>query len=245
MNHKRLYLDPPLVADRERELDAESSHYLTRVLRARVGDPVLVFDGEGRSAEAEIRHIDRRSTVIAWKQIELDSTSPGLTTILLQGLSRSHKLDLVIQKAAELGVTEIHPISTERSRMRIDELRAESKIDHWKKVVIAACQQCGRNRLPIIHPPTSLIEALPNITADLRLVGSPEADRNLENCAAGLTPNRVAILVGPEGGLSTTEIASAEQSGWTTFRAGPRVMRTETAAIALLAIAQYRWGDLG
>ncbi|MEL7312197.1 MAG: 16S rRNA (uracil(1498)-N(3))-methyltransferase [Pseudomonadota bacterium] len=241
---KRLFIEGPLGDNTAHTLDADDAHYLGRVLRARVGDSLTVFDRDGKTGEARIAQLARRHAELEIGTLTVvDDRSPVRTT-LLQALSRSNKIDWVIQKAVELGVDEIRPVATERSAMRVDELRADHKLAHWRKIAIGACQQCGRVRLPEIHSPETLDLSLQHTIADVRLVASPVATVPLRERLQTPAAASVALLVGPEGGLSEDEIRQCDAAGWQPVRAGRRVLRTETAAISLLSIVQYAWGDL-
>ena len=157
-----------------------------------------------------------------------------MAVTLVQGISRGEKMDLTIQKATELGAAEIRPVLTERGVVRLPAERAASRARHWRKVAISACQQCGRSVVPAIAAPAALADALPG------------AEKTLGDTLAGMpSAASLSLLIGPEGGFSHAEIDDALAADVRPFRAGPRVLRTETAAIALLAILQYALGDLG
>lgn len=244
MAAKRIHIQTEIAPDAEHALSAEQAHYIGRVLRARIGDTLELFDGQGHSASAEVLALGKREAVVLTSNVAFaDDRSPVAIT-LLQCLSRSHKIDMVVQKAVELGVDHIVPVTSERSLMRLDEVGGAQKQAHWMKVAIAACQQCGRRFLPTITTPVPLETALREVSAERRLVATPQASEPLTAKLEQPAPKSVAILIGPEGGLSNDEIEIASNVGWMSISAGRRVMRTETAAISLLSVIQHRWGDL-
>ena len=177
-------------------------------------------------------------------RVLLDETFAGqvespLAIHLGQGLSRGERMDWAIQKATELGVSEITPIMSERCEVRLKDERAEKRLSHWRQVAISACEQCGRSRVPVIHPPVLLSDWIKTTEADLKLVLHPVS----EPLASHAKPGRLAFLIGPEGGLTDNEIEQAQASGFQPARLGPRVLRTETAPVVALAVAQQLWGD--
>jgi 16S rRNA (uracil1498-N3)-methyltransferase len=156
-----------------------------------------------------------------------------------QGLSRGERMDWAIQKATELGVTEITPIFSDRCEVRLKDERADKRLLHWRQVAISACEQCGRSRVPVIHPPVLLAVWLKQTEAELKLVLHPVA----EPLVSHAKPATLAFLIGPEGGLSDAEVEQAKDNGFHAARLGPRVLRTETAPVVALAVAQQLWGD--
>jgi len=222
--------------------DEQAMKHLTRVLRLHPGAPVQVFDGRGNEHAATLLSGDAGPFLRLSGPIGTPSESP-LRICLLQGISRGERMDLVIQKATELGVAEIRPVATKRSVVRLDRQRAGRRLEHWRGVVVAACEQCGRATLPRLDSPADLEVALDMLPAAatrwmLDAQGdSPSATRTV-------APGGVVLLVGPEGGLTEAEKSRARDRGFAPLRLGPRVMRTETAAIAAIATAQALWGDL-
>ncbi len=248
MSHKRLFVDEPLHAGHTLQLGADIAHYLGRVLRARPADEVLLFNGDGRQWHAGIRQLERRSVTLEVGSEAAATPESPLHITLWQALSRNEKMDLVIQKAVELGVAAIRPVIVERSVMQLDTRRATRRQEHWRSVAINAAQQCGRCVIPSVHVPLDLAAALQTYDqSGSALLAAPDASSTLSECLKknpGAQP-ALHLLIGPEGGFTPDESALAVQQGFSAFRAGPRVLRTETAAIALLAIAQYVWGDVG
>jgi len=166
-------------------------------------------------------------------------TESPLRIHLGQGLSRGERMDWAIQKATELGVSEITPIVSERCEVRLKDERTDKRLAHWRQIAISACEQCGRSTLPVIHPPLLLAEWVKQTAAELKLVLHPVA----EPLTSHPKPGTLAFLIGPEGGLSDNEVAQAAQAGYLPARLGPRVLRTETAPVVALAVAQQLWGD--
>ena len=229
----------------EVRLHPDAAHHAVRVLRLGVGEPVVLFDGLGGEFEARITSIERGDVCVrtgAHVGIERESR---LYVTLVQGLSSGDRMDITLQKAVELGVAAIQPVATERSVVKLKDERAQRRVEHWQNLVIAACEQCGRNRVPEVAAVLSLPEWLAQIEMaapqdEARLLLSPEATQSLKD----LTPvARMTLLVGPEGGLSPVETRLAQSRGFKPVRLGPRTLRTETAALATLAAIQALWGD--
>jgi 16S rRNA (uracil1498-N3)-methyltransferase len=216
---------------------------VARVLRLREGAPLAVFDGTGNEFSAEIVRVDTdQVSVLLGQQLAPAGDSP-LRITLIQGISRSERMDWALQKATELGVSAIAPVLTSRSVVRLDPKQAERKRAHWRAIAIGACEQCGRARIPSVAAPLALRDYLTSVRKEgLRLVLSAVAPGSL----AGLTslPSKVELLIGPEGGLDDEELAAAEKAGFMPVRMGPRVLRTETAAVVALTVLQALWGDL-
>lgn len=237
----RLYVDIPLVPESETELPDDAAHHLVRVLRATIGERLTLFNGQGGMYEAELVAAGKRDARVRLHALIPDDRSSPLHTHLGQVMSRGERMDYVIQKATELGVSEITPLSSERCELKLrGEERADKKLEHWRRIAIAACEQSGRNRLPVIHAPVSIEEWQTRVEADLKLVLAPAVSGSLGHDD---TVSKVALLIGPEGGLSEREIAAACEHGFRPWQIGPRVMRTETAPVAALAILQQYFGD--
>jgi 16S rRNA (uracil1498-N3)-methyltransferase len=217
-----------------------------RVLRLCEGEAVTLFDGEGGEFAATITQIAKRQVMVSLLAFDaVERESPRAIT-LVQALATGDKMDWIIQKATELGVAAIQPISTERATAKLTAERVEKRHAHWRAAAIAACEQCGRNRVPVIHPIQTLdawLNACLKLPgADLRLMLHPFATASLLTHAE---TKPVAILIGPEGGFSDDELARAERAGVTAVRFGPRTLRTETAGLAAIAALQTVAGDLG
>jgi len=239
----RFHCPPPLPVSGRFELPANAAHHALRVLRLREGDGVEIFDGAGQARQGRIAEAGGKRVII--DQIAaLDATRESpLPSLLAQALCGSEKMDWIVQKATELGVSEIQPLDTERSVARLTPERLVKRLEHWQQVAISACEQCGRNYLPRIHAPLPLDHWLAAMRTSniLRLALLPQGTATL----GSLTPPEtgVTLLIGPEGGFSNTEADAILQSGFTSIRLGQRILRTETAAIAGLTAAQIHWGD--
>jgi 16S rRNA (uracil1498-N3)-methyltransferase len=237
----RVYSGVPLAAGRETELAPEASHHVLKVLRLRAGDPLAVFDGAGHEFDAEIASTARSRVTVRLFDERAPVAESALRITLLQAISRSDRMDLTLQKSTELGVHAIVPLLAARSVVRLDEQQAERKLQHWRAIVVNACEQCGRATLPELHRPEPLARRL------LRPSSAPR--RLLLDTSGASTFGRedvtdIELLVGPEGGFEPDEVDLAVQAGFVATRLGPRILRTETAAIASLAILQALNGDL-
>ena len=227
-----------------RDLPEAAAHHAGRVLRLTVGDAVTVFNGAGGESDARILSIGKDHVSVRigpWRPREAE---PSVRVVLLQGLSARERMDFTVQKAVELGVAEIFPIEMRRSVMRLAEERATRRVEHWQNLAVAACEQCGRNRVPEVHPVSALpdwLGAHATAPGKQRLILSTAADRRLRDLSA---PQELLLLAGPEGGFAPEELEMAQACGFTAVRLGPRVLRTETAALAALAAIQALWGDL-
>jgi len=239
----RFYCPPPLPASGTFELPPEAVHHASRVLRLREGDPVQIFDGLGNERHGTITELGGKRVVVGnIIAVDNDRESP-LKMLLAQALSSSEKMDWVVQKATELGVTEIQPIDTERSVARLTAERTVKRLEHWQQVAISACEQCGRNLLPQIHAPLDIMVWLQQMqkSPDSKFILVPQGAASLQAQTKPL--GRITLLIGAEGGFTTAESDSALRCGFTAIRMGARVLRTETAAIAGLAALQTLWGD--
>lgn len=245
MRLTRVHVARPLVSGQRVRLQGSAASHITRVLRLRVGAALIVFDGGGGEYEANIETTHGGEVLVAvGARADTERESP-LPLTLAQGVSRGERMDLVVQKATELGVSHLVPVLTERSVVRLTAQQSDRKLNHWRAIVVAACEQCGRNRPPSVAAPVPLGDFLKGSAAggaDTRLLLSPAGTATLKDVphpAAGVT-----VLIGPEGGLTDEEEKSAIATGFTALRVGPRVLRTETAAIAALALLQRQFGDL-
>ncbi len=243
MRIPRLYVDAPLVVGAAIALPDGAHRHVAQVLRLGVGDAVRVFDGTGGVYEARITATARAGTEIVLSTYREEETESPLRITLAQGIARGERMDYVLQKAVELGVSAIVPLITERTVVKLDAQRAAERHRHWQHVVVSACEQCGRNRVPGVGPAVALETWLQHTPNDeLKLLLDPGAEQRLDDYttpAAGVT-----LLVGPEGGFSARERTSMLARGCYGLRLGPRVLRTETAALVALSVLQVRWGDL-
>ncbi len=243
MRLTRIFCDRSLRAGDEIELPPAGAYHVARVLRMREGGALHLFDGAGREHRAEVTSVQGDQVKVRVAEPVATADEAPLRITLVQGVSRSERMDWTLQKATELGVAHIVPVLTARSVVRLDEQQALKKQQHWRGIVIGACEQCGRAHLPLIAAPTSLKNYLAQSRKEgLRVVLSPAAPGSL----AGLTSvsRKVELLIGPEGGLDDEELIAAQKAGFTMVRLGPRVLRTETAAVVALSVLQALWGDL-
>ncbi|MFN3586278.1 MAG: 16S rRNA (uracil(1498)-N(3))-methyltransferase [Moraxellaceae bacterium] len=238
----RLYVALPLASGQTVTLPEDAAHHL-RVLRATPGDALTLFNGEGGEYAATVTTVGKKLVDVAVGEFRAHDHESPLHTHLGQVMSRGERMDYAIQKATELGVSVITPLISERCELKLrGEERADKKLEHWRRIAISACEQCGRNRLPEIRLPRTLEDWLADTAADLKLVLAPALAGALP---ADMRPASAALLIGPEGGLSAREIAAAQAAEFAPWQLGPRVLRTETAPVAALALLQARYGDLG
>lgn len=239
MRNPRIHTEQALSAGSDLLLTGNAAHHAGRVLRMEAGQWLTLFNGDGLDYQAQILEAGRKSL-----QVRItDSSDPGtespLTITLGQVMSRGDRMDYAIQKATELGVTHIQPLTSDRCEVKLSGDRERKRVANWQQVAISAAEQCGRARIPDVATPVKLAEWLNSCNQDLRLVlhdqGSP--------LGGATTPASIALLIGPEGGLEDHEINAAHNSGFMPLALGPRVMRTETAPVAALGLCQWLWGD--
>jgi 16S rRNA (uracil1498-N3)-methyltransferase len=241
MRIPRIHTAADLVSGTTIELDENAFNHAVRVLRLKQGDALILFNGRGGEFESHLEEVQKkRACAVIGNFHDKDCESP-LPIILGQCISRGEKMDYTIQKAVELGVSEIVPLFSERCGVKLDQTRQEKRLRHWQSVIISACEQSGRNRIPALHETMSLKKWQRGLDASVKLVLDPCTNETLSALAR---PERnVALLIGPEGGLSDDEIESAVKYGFTGIRLGPRILRTETAGLAALSVIQSLWGD--
>jgi len=241
MRIPRIYQTQRLAENSRITLEESAARHVARVLRLGPGAPLRLFDGRGGEYAATIVESDKREVNVAvgsYTEVEVEST---LRLTLAQGISKGERMDFTIQKAVELGVQRIVPLQTERSVVNLKGERRDKKLEHWRGVIISACEQCGRNTLPELLPMQSLSAWLETPLQGTGLLLDHRADSTIDSLSR---PDAVTLLIGPEGGLSEGERQEARAAGYTGLRLGPRVLRTETAALAALSALQSRWGDL-
>jgi 16S rRNA (uracil1498-N3)-methyltransferase len=238
----RFYCPIDITPSSQQRLPESAAHHALKVLRLKRGDQITMFNGGGGEFEASI-HLASREAVIVdiGKHIDVEREST-LATTLVQSLSSAERMDLTLQKSVELGVSEIQPIVTDRSIVRLEGERAERRARHWQNVVIAACEQCGRNRVPQVLPMLSFDDwlAAPR-ERETQILLSPQGGSYLDQLRHPST--KVHLLAGPEGGLTDFERQRAVKAGFNAVVLGPRILRTETAALAALSAMQMLWGD--
>lgn len=243
MRRPRVYLPLPLTRGALVELDAGATRHITRVLRLKAGTEVLLFNGTGGEWRAVLEQSEKGRLQARVETHDPREAESPLAVVLAQGVSRGERMDYTLQKAVELGVTRIVPLFTERSVVDLKGERLERRQQHWRAVAESACEQCGRNRVPTVDVLRTLTEWLSDgDAAGLKLVLDPDAAQSLPRGVAS-PPDQVTLLIGAEGGLSRTEMDLARRAGFIPCRLGPRILRTETAAVAALAALQTLWGD--
>jgi 16S rRNA (uracil1498-N3)-methyltransferase len=227
------------------QLPAGAARHLAGVLRLAAGAPIVLFNGQGGEHEAAIESIHRGAVAVrvgAHRAVERESP---LQVTLMQGIARGEKMDLILQKATELGVSRILPLTTIRSSVRLTEQTAARKLAHWQAVVASACEQCGRNRVPEVAVPAGLDSAMQAAGPGLKLLlAADDHAKDLPAWLAGRSDAApVTVLIGPEGGFDPEEVRLAKQAGFAACRLGPRILRTETAGLVALAALQALGGD--
>jgi 16S rRNA (uracil1498-N3)-methyltransferase len=244
MRIPRIYTGSSIDVLSKLELDSHASQHIAKVLRMQEGGALKLFNGDGNVYTASIVQVSKKSVTVQVEAKRDEDCESPVAIHLGIAVSRGDRMDWVAQKATELGVAEITPLFTERTEVKLKGDRAEKKLMHWRQITINACQQCGRNRLPVVnsfansHTWTKEVDAESKLILHHRALSS---DKSSDECSA---PVSIALLIGPEGGLSEDEIVAAEKNGFQSLRLGPRVLRTETAPLAAIAILQSRWGDM-
>jgi len=252
MRTTRIHVDLPLASGTELLLPAAPSAHLLRVLRLREGAALVLFNGGGGEYPGQLLGAERSLARVALGEHRAVERESPLAVTLLQGIARGERMDLIIQKATELGAAGIAPLSCEFSVVRLEEAAVAKKRERWQAVAVSACEQSGRNRVPPVHPIMGLEAACTSLApaaGGLRLMLVPDAPETLAGACAGADGDEwgtrtVHLLVGPEGGLSGREVLLAQRAGYVACRLGPRVLRTETAPLAALAALQTLAGDL-
>ena len=241
----RVYVDETLRSGVQLILPVEQSHYVNRVLRLKPTDALTLFNGKGGEFAAVIVTVSRHGVAVRVDARVFPTVDSPLALHVVQGVSRGERMDTVVQKATELGVSRLTPVLTEFSVVRLDDAaKRDKRTSHWRKIAQSACEQCGRTVPPVIDTPVQFDEWRQQLVQDgyRRIALHPTAASPL----ASLQPvtRCVMLLIGPEGGFSQNEIGAATAAGFETCSLGPRILRTETAAIAAIAVLQARWGDL-
>lgn len=243
MRTTRIHVDQPLALASELNLPPQAAEHVARVLRMNPGDPLSVFNGDGHDYAGIIVAVGKREVTLRIDHARMLTNESPLRLTLAQGVARGEKMDLIMQKATELGVTRIVPLLTERSEVKLDAARSEKRLAHWRAVVASACAQSGRACLPAVTPAQPLptwLEQLPDDGA-LRLALLPDAAQSARELHFG--PAGGLLVVGPEGGLGERDVAALASAGFHGLRLGPRILRTETAGLAALAALQALHGD--
>ncbi|EKD77804.1 MAG: hypothetical protein ACD_42C00171G0004 [uncultured bacterium] len=224
-------------------LDAGASHHLLQVLRKKVGERFIIFNGQGGEFDATLISSNKKTACVAIGEFHERNTESPLKIHLGQGISRGERMDYAIQKSVELGVAEITPLFTEFCQVQLSENRIEKRVAHWQAIAISAAEQSGRCVVPVVHTPISFLEWIQKNNSTLKLICCPRQTETLTS-ENNSTPKNIAIVIGAEGGFSDREIALALQEKFSTFSLGPRILRTETATVVALTLLQEKWGDL-
>ena len=236
----RVYLDAPLTPGEQIPLDERAHHHLAQVLRLKPGAPLVVFNGTGGEYEASLCEVARRSSSVLIGTFQHIDREAALAIQLWHGVAKGARMDYALEKAVELGVAHVRPVFTQYTAIRRSNWTR--KVAHWRGVIISACEQSGRTRLPTLEHPVPLRECqVPGDDAPCLLL-DPRAEQSLGSI--NNPTHRLTVLIGPEGGLCAQEIAHAECLGFQRVRIGPRILRTETAALVAVTVAQLLWGDL-
>lgn len=252
MRNPRIYQNTLLAEQSLITLDDDAFGHLIRVLRLPEGSPITLFNGDGADYAAELTHINKKSAQALILSATPKLSESPLNIHLGQGISRGDKMDFTLQKSVELGVNTITPLFTERCGVKLNKERLDKKIEQWQKIVISACEQSGRSIVPIVKAPMQLNDWLNEATQALKINLHPKAQHSIMSLpfdtlpinALPLNKKRVRLLVGPEGGLSDEEINFANQANFIDVLLGPRILRTETAALTAITALQCRFGDL-
>ena len=240
----RLYHPGELSCHQHVELSPQNSHHLARVLRARPDTPVQLFNGDGRQYDGKLIAVDNRHCKVKIESVSPCHTESPVQITLLQGLSRNDRMDACLQKSTELGVNRFVPVMCNRSKYKTDAKRMQKKMQHWRQVIISACEQSGRCCLPELCEPLALAPALQSTPAQCRLILTPDAPVTLVEQLMTNPQSEIAVAIGPESGFDEQERQQAEQAGYTAVSFGPRILRTETAGPAVITAIQTLVGDL-
>lgn len=242
MATSRIYIDQEITVGNSLTLQDTAGHHVARVLRMKIDQPLILFNGQGGEFSAKIISIHRSKVEVEVNDFFDIERESWINIELIQGLSKGEKMDFTIQKAVELGVNKIVPLITTFSNVKLDQKRFEKKLDHWRKVIISACEQCGRNQIPELTGIKKLDNLISNDQKDLKLILAPDAKKSLADFSDQI--KNISLVIGPEGGLSKSEIESLKKErGYTSVQLGPRILRTETAALATIAALQNQFGD--
>ncbi|MEJ1096941.1 MULTISPECIES: 16S rRNA (uracil(1498)-N(3))-methyltransferase [unclassified Pseudoxanthomonas] len=244
MRLTRSHVDIALSPGKRVTLPESAANHLTRVLRLREGDDCVLFNGDGHDYAARIASIGKREATAEVLSSQPVDNESSLAITLMQGIARGEKMDLILQKATELGVAAIVPVIAERTEVKLDAERAEKRVAHWRSVIVSACEQSGRARVPGLSAPLPLLQAINAPTEkSLRLTLDPFGETSLATLAIPAAAP-VTIAIGPEGGWSPRDREALRAAGFVGLRLGPRILRTETAGLAAIAALQSRFGDL-
>ncbi len=240
MRIPRIYTNQDLSTQHTIKLEEKPSHHLSKVLRFKEGAELILFNGQGGEYHGSISSIEKKHTYVELTNFIANDKQSPLSIHLGIAISKGDRMDWVIQKATELGATEITPLFSERTEIKLKGERLEKKLNHWQHISISACEQCNRNKLATVHSPRNIEAWITDSAADKKFVLHHRTDQKLDSSES---INSTALLIGPEGGLSQREIQLAQDNEFNALQLGPRVLRTETAPLAAITLLQYVWGD--
>ena len=241
MRIPRIYHSSSIELQQTFYLDEEAANHVGRVLRMPINSDLVLFNGDGYNYQAKITAIDKKQITVIVSAKQDNPVESPLKIHLGQGISRGDRMDFAIQKAVELGVTEITPLFTERCGVKLEGERLAKRTQQWQKIVIAACEQSGRSIIPLVHTAISLPEWLAQDTKELKLTLHPRAKDTIKTLTA---VKNIRLVIGPEGGFSDEEVSQTEQANFISILLGPRILRTETAALTTISALQLQFGDL-
>ncbi len=242
MRIPRIFVDSPLAVEQVIALGDDAVNHIVNVLRLKQGHPVVLFNGDNNEYSGVLESVGKRQAEVYVDACLSVTVESPLAIHLGQGISRGDRMDFVLQKSVELGVTEITPLITERCGVKLSHERWLKKSQQWQKILIGACEQSGRNTIPVLHPPTEFATWIQQSTQQTRVTLHPRAEKRLRDIRP--SPYGFRLLIGPEGGLSEKEIYHTEEFGYSEGLLGPRVLRTETAALTAISVLQSQYGDL-
>ncbi len=240
MRVSRIHTPQVLITGSTLVLADDAAHYVGKVLRLRPGEMLALFNGSDGEHLAEVVSVDKKSVTVRLESRVANAADPKLPIHLGLGISRGERMDYAIQKATEAGVSSIIPLLTERCEVKLKGERVDNRLSHWNKIAIAACEQSGRCSVPVIESPLLLQDWLTRERTGASFVLD---HRGAQGYPMSLQPEAVTLLIGPEGGLADGEVEMAKTKGFTAVRLGPRVLRTETAPVIAISLAQFLWGD--
>ena len=243
MRVPRFYVPQPFAIGQEFTLPDTTFRHAVQVLRLGVGEPLILFNGEGGEYLAQISNVSKRSASVQIDNFSAIETESPVHLTLVQAVIKPDKMDFALQKAVELGVNTIQPLITQRSVVRIGKEQVDKKLQHWEGIVVAACEQSGRTRMPTVQTPLTLERWLETSFVGTRIILAP-GDFPRINALPSDLPTPIALLIGPEGGFTDAEVETCVQAGVMPVSLGPRILRAETASSAALALLQHRFGDL-
>ncbi|WP_019674674.1 16S rRNA (uracil(1498)-N(3))-methyltransferase [Arsukibacterium perlucidum] len=241
MRIPRIYTPQALAANHSLQLDNDAANHVGRVLRMQAGQALQLFNGDGNNYPATITEVSKKQLTVNISDAQANPVESPLSIHLGQAISRGDRMDFAIQKAVELGVTEITPLFTERCGVKLDGERLSKRNEQWQKIAISACEQSGRSVIPVVHPAINLDQWLAQSTNSLQLTLDPRASATIKTLTAS---QHIRLVIGPEGGFTDIEVAATSLAGFTGIQLGPRVLRTETAALSAISALQLQFGDL-